>query len=358
MTKIFVTGATGYIGGDALKAIIDADPEYEITALVRNSDKGAQVAAVYPKVSLVYGDLDSTDLLTKEASKADIVCHFANADHGPSATALTTGLAAHPPTHPGYLIHTSGTGILLYPDIRSGTFGETSAKIYDDLDGVSEITSLPDDAPHRPVDQIVLGAGEEYGGRVRTAIVCPPTIYGAGRGVGNRVSHQLPELCRVTLERGHGVQVGKGLTRWGNVHVHDLSSLYLKLVEEAAAGGSTAEWEGKPATWGREGYYFCENGEHVWGELAGVVAREAKGMGLIGGEEVRSLTGEEADGCSAWGSAMWGANSRGKAKRARVVLGWKGVGGTIEEDVRGALEVQARALGMVKGHAVKAAGDA
>ncbi|KAK1063027.1 hypothetical protein LTR74_009851, partial [Friedmanniomyces endolithicus] len=249
MTKIFVTGATGYIGGDALKAIIDAHPEYEITALVRNSDKGAQVAAVYPKVSLVYGDLDSTDLLTKEASKADIVCHFANADHGPSATALTTGLAAHPPTHPGYLIHTSGTGILLYPDIRSGTFGETSAKIYDDLDGVSEITSLPDDAPHRPADKIVLGAGEEYGGRVRTAIVCPPTIYGAGRGVGNRVSHQLPELCRVTLERGYGVQVGKGLTRWGNVHVHDLSSLYLKLVEEAAAGGSTAEWEGKPATW-------------------------------------------------------------------------------------------------------------
>jgi len=74
MTKIFVTGATGYIGGDALKAIIDAHPDYEITALVRNSDKGAQVAAVYPKVSLVYGDLDSTDLLTKETSKADIVC--------------------------------------------------------------------------------------------------------------------------------------------------------------------------------------------------------------------------------------------------------------------------------------------
>ncbi|KAK0953315.1 hypothetical protein LTS01_024443, partial [Friedmanniomyces endolithicus] len=249
MTKLFVTGATGYIGGDALKAIIDAHPEYEITALVRNSDKGAQVAAVYPKVSLVYGDLDSTDLLTKEASKADIVCHFANADHAPAATALTTGLATHPASNPGFLIHTSGTGILLYADIRSATYGEASPKIYDDLDNVAEITSLPDDAPHRPVDKIVLGAGEEFGGRVRTAIVCPPTIYGSGRGAGNRVSHQLPELCRVTLERGYGVQVGKGLTRWGNVHVHDLSDLYVKLVEEAAAGGSTAEWEGKPAVW-------------------------------------------------------------------------------------------------------------
>lgn len=68
------TGATGYIGGDALHAIVKAHPEYEITALVRNTDKGAQVAAEYPKVKLVYGDLDSSDLLEEESKKADVVC--------------------------------------------------------------------------------------------------------------------------------------------------------------------------------------------------------------------------------------------------------------------------------------------
>jgi uncharacterized protein YbjT (DUF2867 family) len=68
------TGATGYVGGDALYAIVKAHPEYEITALVRNSDKGAQVAVDYPKVKLVYGDLDSTDLLEEESKKADVVC--------------------------------------------------------------------------------------------------------------------------------------------------------------------------------------------------------------------------------------------------------------------------------------------
>jgi len=69
------TGATGYIGGDALVEIVQAHPDWEenITAAVRNSEKGAQVAAVFPKVKLVYGDLDSTAMIEEEASKADIV---------------------------------------------------------------------------------------------------------------------------------------------------------------------------------------------------------------------------------------------------------------------------------------------
>jgi hypothetical protein len=41
--------------------------------MVRNSDKGAKVTAVYPKVRLVYGTLDSTDLIEEEAGKADII---------------------------------------------------------------------------------------------------------------------------------------------------------------------------------------------------------------------------------------------------------------------------------------------
>ena len=74
MTKLFATAATGYIGGDAFYAITQAHPEYEITCLVRNSDKGAQVVKDNPKVKLVYGDLDSVELLEEEAKKADIVC--------------------------------------------------------------------------------------------------------------------------------------------------------------------------------------------------------------------------------------------------------------------------------------------
>jgi len=41
---------------------------------VRNSDKGAQVVKDYAKIKLVYGDLDSAELLEEEARKADVVC--------------------------------------------------------------------------------------------------------------------------------------------------------------------------------------------------------------------------------------------------------------------------------------------
>jgi hypothetical protein len=51
--------------------------------------------------------------------------------------------------------------------------------VYDDWDGVGELTHLPDHAFHRNVDQIVLDAGAKYAGVVKTALVCPPTIYGA-----------------------------------------------------------------------------------------------------------------------------------------------------------------------------------
>lgn len=66
-------GATGYIGGDALYAIANAHPEYDITALVRSSEKGALVASEYPKIKLVYGDNESADVIKEEVYKADVV---------------------------------------------------------------------------------------------------------------------------------------------------------------------------------------------------------------------------------------------------------------------------------------------
>jgi N-acetyl-gamma-glutamylphosphate reductase len=73
LLKLSSTGVTGYIGGDALYVIKKAHPDWEVTALVRNSSKGAKVVSQYPDVRLVYGDLDSTDLIAEEAKKADIV---------------------------------------------------------------------------------------------------------------------------------------------------------------------------------------------------------------------------------------------------------------------------------------------
>lgn len=41
--------------------------------MVRNAEKGAKIAALYSKVRLVYGSLDSIELLEEEADEADII---------------------------------------------------------------------------------------------------------------------------------------------------------------------------------------------------------------------------------------------------------------------------------------------
>ena len=246
----------------------------------------------------------------------------------------------------------------MFNDLRTGTYGEALDKIYDDLEGVAEVTSLPDDAPHRNVDKIVLAAGTQHAERVKTAIVCPPCIYGPGRGPGNQRSHQVPELARNTLVKGHGLQVGAGKDFWGIVHVQDLSELYLQLVKEAAAGGSTADWQGKPPLWGAEGYYFCESGEVAWGEVARWVAAEAKKHGWIKTDEVKSISKEDADQCTPWGSALWGCNSRGRARRAREVLKWTPKQPGLKEEIAGTIEYEAKKLELPPGHAKVAAGEA
>lgn len=160
------------------------------------------------------------------------------------------------------------------------------------------------------------------------------------------------------MEKGHGVKVGQGKTRWSNVNVHDLSDLYLKLVENAAAGGSTAEWPDKPALWGPEGYFFSENGEHVWGDISQLVATEAQKQGLIKSDEVKSISAEEAKELTPFGHALWGANSRSRAKRAREALKWKPTGASIQDTVKAVVEYEAKTLGLKPGHAKVAAGDA
>ncbi|KAL8912221.1 MAG: hypothetical protein Q9171_002735 [Xanthocarpia ochracea] len=369
--RIFITGATGYIGGDALSQLTRSTKQYDVAALVRNSEKGAQVASQYPAIRLVYGDLDSAEVLEEEARKADIVLRkflmiskphriqvwtvltdmyafadCANADHVVAAEALIKGLAAHASDRPGYLIHTSGTGILLFADMDRQIFGEASAKVYDDWENVSEVTSIPDFAPHREVDKIILASGSS---NVKSAIVCPPTIYGRGRGPSSQRSLQLPELSRCTLEKGHGIQVGAGEAYWTNVHVHDLSDVYIALVEAAAAGGGKASW-------GDKGYYFTENGEHIWAEISKHVASAAYKQGFILSNTVETHSDEEINEMRQGGTMLWGANSRCRAIRARKLLGWSPKGKSIEEEIPDTVAFEAELQGFVKHHAAKVAG--
>ena len=72
-TKVFLTGITGYIGGDAFYYIQQNHRDIEFSALIRTEDKARKVQEQYPNVRVVIGELDDSDKLAKEAAWADVV---------------------------------------------------------------------------------------------------------------------------------------------------------------------------------------------------------------------------------------------------------------------------------------------
>ncbi|KAL5356472.1 hypothetical protein BJX96DRAFT_171644 [Aspergillus floccosus] len=336
--SVFITGITGYIGGDVWHAIAQKYPSCvaRTSCLVRTKEKGDQVLSRYPSVRLVYGDLDNAQLMEAEASKADIILHLASIEHIDSSGAISRALQAREKLQkPTYWISISGTDNIAWKDCEQKTYGEPpSDGIYDDWDGLSRVTSLPDSAPHCDVERIQLATGGAF---VKTAIVCAPCIYGRGRGCVNQRSIQLPDLARYTLQNGHGLQVGRGFSIWPNVHIEDLSDVFLCLFGEAIQNGPRASWN-------REGYYFAENGEHAWGEVSSFLAQEAKTRGLIEYAEVRIFDADEADKKIDFASLFYGATSRCKAIRARRLLKWEPRHRDIKAAILEALEVEAMTL--------------
>lgn len=250
---------------------------------------------------------------------------------------------------------TAGTGILCWKDMETETYGEApSTKPYNDLEGVSELTSLPDTAFHRDIDKIVLEAGTSNPEVVKTAIVCPPTIYGPGRGPVNRRSRQVYSLVNIGLKRNKVLQLGRGLTEWDHVHVHDLSQLWVLLAEAAVKKGS--DFSDNPELWGEKGYFLAENGYHVWGEISKQVAEEAYKSGYISSDKVEAMDVEDAKEAAGFEALSWGLNSKGSAGRARKFLGWNPIGTSLKDEIPAIIKLEAERLGIEVGHAKKVAG--
>lgn len=325
--KVFITGVTGYIGGDILYALNKAHPDWEYSALIRSEEKAKPVQAKYPNVKPVIGGLDDSNIIKEAAAKADIVIHTADAsDHEGAARAIAAGIAeGHSASKPGFWLHTSGTGILTFADQRSGRLGEPDDKVFNDWTAVEELTNLPDDAFHRDIDKIVLEASSPS---VRTAVICPPTIYGEGRGPVSGRSRQAYALAKMILTQGTTPIIGGGKAVWNQVHVHDLSDAYVLLAEAAAAGNLSDE------LWNARGYFLAENGEFVWGDYSRQMAKKAHELGFL--KEVpkeQALSKDEALEFGGFEAVSWGLNSRGKAERLAKTLGWKPHRPSIEDEI-------------------------
>lgn len=301
---------------------------------MRGQEKGAKVAAAYPQARLVYGTTDDVDLIAEEASKADIVFHSAGSDeHMSSAEAIVQGLSRRESDTPAYYIHTSGAFILAAETVATGKYGERFDTVHDDWDHIGQLVSFPDYAPHRKIDKVVLAADPA---KIRTAIVAPSVVYGMGRGPDKTKSAPLFDPF---LKQRKVFVVGEGDNIWHNIHVQDLSQLYLLLAEAAVNGG-------RNATWNQKGYYLAENGSYVTREMLRLACHILHKKGLVKSPEPEFLTLEESEDIQLWFKIIVGGDSRGIAIRGRKLLGWAPSMPSFEDELEKALDIDARDQGL------------
>lgn len=175
---------------------------------------------------------------------------------------------------------------------------------------------------------------------LKTAIICPSTVFGAARGPVSQKSDQIYKLTRLILERGKGVQLADGKSFWNYVHIHDLSTLYLRLVERVISGDSQA-------TWNSEGYYLVESGTYFWGDVCRRITQEAYALGLLSSEEMEILSMEDRAIMAPAGRPVANYSVQAKALRARKLLGWIPAEGTLEDEIPGIVRAEALDLGLL-----------
>ena len=291
--KIFLTGASGFIGGSVGARLAAAG--HRVRGLVRDPAKAEAVRAV--GIEPVVGTLDDAALLAREARAADAVVNAASSDHRGAVEALVSALAGSGKA----LVHTSGSSV-----VGDEAMGEPSERVFDEETGFEP---APDKAARAALDRYVLGAPG-----VRATVLCNGLIYGHCLGIPGSESVQLPRLAEHARRTGKARYIGRGLNRWSTVHIADVAELYLLAVERAEAGL----------------FCFVENGEAAFRDMAEAIG---EALGLGGAE---SMAPEEA--MAAWGRAhavfSLGSNSRVRGRRARDRLGWSPRHGSAVEWIR------------------------
>jgi nucleoside-diphosphate-sugar epimerase len=214
--RIFLTGATGYIGSAVLDAAVRAG--HQVTALVRDPEKGERVAQ--RGVTAVVGELSKEKSYAGKAVECDVIIHTA---FEPSKRSVKVdrqaidnllGVAGRRAAEgkPASFIYTSGVWVL----------GDTQGQATEDF-------------PTRPPAHVAWRVEHERAvlergtNGVRTAVVRPGIVYGGSRGIiGDLLRDALNGLVRV---------VGEGRNHWPCIYDRDLADVYLRLATTPEASG-------------------------------------------------------------------------------------------------------------------------
>ena len=212
--RVFVTGATGFIGTELVKELIAAG--HQVRGLTRSDSGAEQLAQVGAEV--YRGDLQDLDSLRRGAAGMDAVVNLAfnhdfskfaqNAeDERKAIEALGSAL------EPGkLLLITSGTGL------ASGGSGHVRTE----SDPPVNSPSIP-----RQPEQIAKTAADRG---VRVAIMRLPQVH------DTRKQGLVPYLTQMAREKGVSAYVGDGANRWAAAPLKDVAHLYRLAVEQTGQG--------------------------------------------------------------------------------------------------------------------------
>ena len=213
--RVFVTGATGFIGSAVVKELVAAG--HQVIGLYRSEEKAAALAAAGAEV--YHGSIADPDSLKEGAARADGVIHLAfNHDFSTFAAnceddrrvikALGSVLAGS--DRP--LIVTSGTGI------ANTVAGEPA---------MEDNATVGSDAHPRAASEEAAAAAAADG--VNVSVVRLPQVHDTAR------QGLITPAIAMYREKGACAYLGDGLNRWPAAHYLDVARLYRLAVEKAAA---------------------------------------------------------------------------------------------------------------------------
>ncbi len=278
--RVFVTGATGFVGTAVVRELIDAG--HEVLGLARSDAAAKSLVAAGADVHR--GSLENLDSLRSGAAAADGVIHTAFihdfSSYGPAAEAdrraiETLGGALADSDRP--LIVTGGTLLVQ----RQGSLATEED---------SSNPSFP-----RKSEEAALGLAASG---VRASVLrLPPSVHGDG-------DHGfVPRLISIAREKGVSAFIGDGLNRWPAVHRLDAAHLYRLALEKRSTAvryHGVAD-EGVPTR-----------------EIAEVIGRHLN-------IPVVSKSREEAADHFGWIALFFGVDGPASSAQTQERLGWRPV---------------------------------
>ena len=211
--KVFLTGATGYIGGATAEALRASG--HTVVGLARSAE--AETTLTQRGIAVHRGDINDPASVARGAMGVDAVIHAPKPDslerweqfETPAVEALLEVLAGTGRT----FIYTSG--VLVY-----GSTGDVVATEKSPRNPMPIITWRP------PLEERILAASQRD---IRTIVIYPAHVWGHGRGIPG-------DLVQTLKDDGVIRYIGDGAYRRTFVHVDDLADLYVLALEKADAG--------------------------------------------------------------------------------------------------------------------------